>query len=71
MRSFADVAKGRTVPEPAFTVDLEGIKEVIEWSRDAVMVGEAKDFDTLCNFPSVFKLEGFVVVECKYLGGSV
>ncbi|CAI9274575.1 unnamed protein product [Lactuca saligna] len=39
------------------------------WTSRSVLVGEAKNFGTLCNFPSLLDLEGFDVVESKYLGG--
>lgn len=34
-----------------------------------MLVGEAKCFDSLCNFPTLLALEGFDVAETKYLGG--
>ncbi|KAL4572015.1 hypothetical protein LXL04_018783 [Taraxacum kok-saghyz] len=70
-RSFADVAKGKKEAEPSVSLNLSRINEISEWTKEAALVGEAKDFDTLCSFPSLIALEGYDVVECKYLGGMV
>lgn len=40
-----------------------------EWVTSSVLVCSAKNFDSLCNFPSLLELAGFDVVESKYLGG--
>ncbi|KAL4581773.1 hypothetical protein LXL04_006301 [Taraxacum kok-saghyz] len=67
--SFADVAKGKSASVSAAPVVLTCISEIVDWSKEATIIGEAKDFDTLCNFPSLIALEGYDVAECKYLGG--
>ncbi|KAL4559119.1 hypothetical protein LXL04_031253 [Taraxacum kok-saghyz] len=76
-RSFADAAKGgahhpekvkRVEPmQPAMS--LTCFKDIQDWADMSSIVGEAKSFDMLCNFPSLFMLEGFDVTEIKYIGG--
>ncbi|KAI3709613.1 hypothetical protein L2E82_39379 [Cichorium intybus] len=71
-RSFSDVLKGQTtIQPPSLSADtnLVDIKDIREWAEQDTLIGEVKNFDTLCNFPSLFSLEGFDIVECKYAGG--
>ncbi|KAL4566692.1 hypothetical protein LXL04_030813 [Taraxacum kok-saghyz] len=69
-RTFADAAKGMPAPAPSPPpLRLSCIKEVQDWCNTATLIGEIKNFDTLCNFPSLLSLEGFDVSEIKYLGG--
>lgn len=71
-RSFSDVLMGKSVRQPSLhpmDITLSSIKEISEWTDKSTLLGEAKDFDTLCNFPSLFALEGYDVVDCKYNGG--
>ncbi|KAL4555549.1 hypothetical protein LXL04_038171 [Taraxacum kok-saghyz] len=73
LRTFADVAKGESAKPPNCppppSIILSGIKEVQEWCNSATLVGEIKNFDLLCNFPSLIQLEGYDISETKYLGG--
>ncbi|CAH1424345.1 unnamed protein product [Lactuca virosa] len=71
-RTFAEVARGNqnlvgATNNPIIT--LSSIHELNDWVAKDVLVGEAKCFDSLCNFPSLVALEGYDVVETKYLGG--
>ncbi|CAH1438969.1 unnamed protein product [Lactuca virosa] len=68
-RSFADVAKGMYVSTVNHPLILSAIKEVQDWTNNAILVGEIKNFDILCNFSSMVKQEGFDIIEMKYLGG--
>ncbi|KAL4591899.1 hypothetical protein LXL04_004874 [Taraxacum kok-saghyz] len=71
-RTFADVASGRSVPAPQASpppIALSVIQEIQEWTGKSVLLGEAKCFDTLCNFPAVLALDGFDIAETKYLRG--
>ncbi|KAL4572094.1 hypothetical protein LXL04_018863 [Taraxacum kok-saghyz] len=81
-RTFAEVARGmaaRVDPPPARAthtsspasnlIDLPCIKEISVWAGKDVLIGEAKCFDSLCNFPSLVTLEGYEVAEVKYMGG--
>ncbi|KAL4583320.1 hypothetical protein LXL04_007890 [Taraxacum kok-saghyz] len=66
-RSFAEVAGGKMQPSPAIVVKEE--VEIEKWLDKSILVRRAKNFDILCNFPSLFELEGFEVAEAKYGGG--
>ncbi|KAL4560581.1 hypothetical protein LXL04_032734 [Taraxacum kok-saghyz] len=66
-RSFAEVAGGKTQPSPAVAIKEE--EEIKKWLDKSILVGKAKNFDILCNFPSLLELEGFEVAEVKYGGG--
>ncbi|KAL4589627.1 hypothetical protein LXL04_002535 [Taraxacum kok-saghyz] len=69
VRTFADAAKG-VKPSPVKPpLVLNSIKEVAEWSLNATLVGEAKSFDMLCSLPSLIGMEGYDILETKYLGG--
>ncbi|CAI9282640.1 unnamed protein product [Lactuca saligna] len=73
-RSFSDVLKGKvgmtaTYPPLAPVINLSSINEIEDCADKSILVREAKDFHILCNFPSLFALEGFDVLECKYLEG--
>ncbi|KAL4556330.1 hypothetical protein LXL04_038978 [Taraxacum kok-saghyz] len=65
-RSFRDVLGGkkinnRTKPDVhAPVVSLSAIPEIQEWAQSEIYVGTAMNFDTLCNFPALISLEGFV-----------
>ncbi|KAL4572329.1 hypothetical protein LXL04_019101 [Taraxacum kok-saghyz] len=69
--SFADVAKGVSAPaqNPPQAVKLDCVKEVQEWADKCVLVGEVRNFDVLCNFPSLISLKGYDIVESKFVGG--
>lgn len=54
-----------TSPLPAPVINLSNINKIEDWADKSVMAGEAKDFDILCNFPSLFTLEGYDMLECK------
>ncbi|KAL4592943.1 hypothetical protein LXL04_005951 [Taraxacum kok-saghyz] len=59
-----------TPPENApMIVTINPIPEIQDWTNGGALVGTAKCFDTLCNFPSLASLEGFDICEVKYLGG--
>lgn len=58
-----------TSPLPAPVINLSNINKIEDWADKSVMAGEAKDFDILCNFPSLFTLEGYDMLECKQLRG--
>ncbi|KAI3788396.1 hypothetical protein L2E82_01160 [Cichorium intybus] len=79
-RSFVDVMNGKAamdvgVPPPPPPppspppIKAECIQEIKDWFGKSAIVGEAKSFDILCNFPSLLELEGYDVLECRYIGG--
>ncbi|KAL4575584.1 hypothetical protein LXL04_022432 [Taraxacum kok-saghyz] len=57
-RTFADALGGKSAPKqtqvaaPAI-VRMATIPEIQNWAGNGVLVGVAKNFDTLCNFPSL------------------
>ncbi|CAH1451136.1 unnamed protein product [Lactuca virosa] len=67
-RSFVDVARRKTKNDATPTITLSSIHEVETWTSCLVLVREAKNFETFCNFLSLLDLEGVDVVESKYLG---
>ncbi|KAI3698756.1 hypothetical protein L2E82_42558 [Cichorium intybus] len=68
-RSFADVTRGKSHTDPVPPIPLSCIREVQDWACKSVLLGEVKNFDTLCNFPSLLAFDGYDVGEIKYLGG--
>ncbi|KAI3679605.1 hypothetical protein L2E82_51145 [Cichorium intybus] len=68
-RSFADVTRGKLHTDPVPPIPLSCISEVQYWACKYVLLGEVKNFDTLCNFLSLLALDGYDVEEIKYLGG--
>ncbi|KAL4563770.1 hypothetical protein LXL04_027815 [Taraxacum kok-saghyz] len=68
-KSFAEAAKGVAETNLTPTVNLEGVPEIRRWADKSVLVGEVRNLDTLCNFPSLLDLEGYDVLEVKYVGG--
>ncbi|KAL4567540.1 hypothetical protein LXL04_023127 [Taraxacum kok-saghyz] len=69
-RSFADVIGGKEPTNtPLPTIPMTAFPEIMDWVANGMLVGVAKSFDMLCNFPSLVSLEGFNVCEIKYLGG--
>ncbi|KAI3777981.1 hypothetical protein L2E82_06906 [Cichorium intybus] len=72
-RSFAEVISGKGavnvgVPPPPL-IKVQGIQEIKDWIGKSAVVGEVKSFDILCNFPSLLELEGYDVIESRYIGG--
>ncbi|KAL4584666.1 hypothetical protein LXL04_009272 [Taraxacum kok-saghyz] len=73
-RSFADVMKGtegtrseqKVPPKP---LKLSKCEKIREWFGKEVIIGTVRNFDMLCNFPSVISMEGFFIEEIKYMGG--
>ncbi|KAL4581415.1 hypothetical protein LXL04_017629 [Taraxacum kok-saghyz] len=68
-RSFADVLGGKTQVNPAPTVNIREVTEIISWAGNSALIGEAKDFNALCNFPALVNYEGLNILEVKYFGG--
>ncbi|KAL4568994.1 hypothetical protein LXL04_024620 [Taraxacum kok-saghyz] len=68
-RSFADALGGKTQVVPAMAIPVKEVAEIKTWADNSVLVCEAKDFDTLCNFPALINHEGFHILEVKYKGG--
>ncbi|KAL4561276.1 hypothetical protein LXL04_033440 [Taraxacum kok-saghyz] len=68
-RSFADVTKGIEMPIQNPEINLDCVPEIKNWSDGSVLIGEVRSLDVLCNFPSLLGMEGFEVVDIKYLGG--
>ncbi|CAH1453811.1 unnamed protein product [Lactuca virosa] len=68
-RSFVNVVGGRKSASQA--ISLSCIQEIQDWATNFVLVGEAKSFDLLCNFPSLVDLERYGVCDVKYLGGMI
>ncbi|CAH1439758.1 unnamed protein product [Lactuca virosa] len=69
-RSFVEVGKGIGTPyagEAHASMSLN--LSVHDWADASVLVGDARCFDTLCNFPALISWEGYDVMETKYLGG--
>ncbi|KAL4579596.1 hypothetical protein LXL04_015749 [Taraxacum kok-saghyz] len=59
-----NVAKGVDAP-----IKLDCMAEVNNWADKSVLVGEVRNFDPICNLLDLFALEGYEVVEIKYVGG--
>lgn len=71
-RSFAEVAGGRKAGSyHVKSITLSCIQEVQDWAANFVLVGEAKSFNILCNFPSLVDLEGYEVSDVKYFRGMI
>ncbi|KAL4587743.1 hypothetical protein LXL04_000617 [Taraxacum kok-saghyz] len=71
-RSFADVIGCRAPTHEAQPpLKISAIPEVVNWAANGMLIGVAKSFDMLCNFPSLLSLEGFDVCEVKYIGGMM
>ncbi|KAI3708434.1 hypothetical protein L2E82_37603 [Cichorium intybus] len=66
-RSFADVEAGKYTQMSSPSIVLSSVQEIKDWSSSAVLVGEAKSFDNLCNFPFLVGLEGYDVSDVKFL----
>ncbi|KAL4574069.1 hypothetical protein LXL04_020891 [Taraxacum kok-saghyz] len=67
-RMFVDVAKGEE-KKKATEVLIHGIADISDWMDKSVLVAEAKNFDSLCNLPSLLAIEGYDAIEVKYAGG--
>ncbi|KAL4561065.1 hypothetical protein LXL04_033227 [Taraxacum kok-saghyz] len=68
-RTFAEVAKGSAAVESKPVINLDCVPGVKSWIDNSVLVGDVRNFDTLCNFPSLIAMEGYDVMEIKYVGG--
>ncbi|CAH1444736.1 unnamed protein product [Lactuca virosa] len=66
-RSFAEVTKGMTEVAKMVAASLEGISEVLKWADKSVLVGEVRNYELICNFPTLLDLEGYDVLEVKYI----
>lgn len=51
-RSFAEVTKGTTEVAKVVATSLEGISEVLKWVDKSVLVGEVRNYELICNFPT-------------------
>ncbi|KAL4570731.1 hypothetical protein LXL04_026392 [Taraxacum kok-saghyz] len=67
VRSFADVANGKMPANPP--LEANEVSDIKKWLDKSALVGEVKNFDSLCNFPELFEMEGYEVSEIKYGGG--
>ncbi|CAH1436992.1 unnamed protein product [Lactuca virosa] len=73
-RSFFDVSRGPTVPQPPPTINpsASSVKLISFnklWLEKSVLIGEVKDFETLENIQSLLGLEGYGNILCTYVGG--
>ncbi|KAI3753433.1 hypothetical protein L2E82_25485 [Cichorium intybus] len=70
-RSFADALKGLHPPKAPLKLALKVISQNLEWLENAAFIGEVRNFDLLYNFLSIFEMEGYDVLEIKYLGSML
>ncbi|CAI9261592.1 unnamed protein product [Lactuca saligna] len=68
-RSFAEVTKGTKEVAKVVAASLEGISEVLKWAEKSVLVGEVRNYELTCNYPTLLDLEGYDVLEAKFIGG--
>ncbi|KAL4561547.1 hypothetical protein LXL04_033714 [Taraxacum kok-saghyz] len=68
-RSFADVAKGIDQRVAETVIKLDTVQEIQTWVDRSVLVEEARNLDTLCNFATLMEMEGYNISEYKYGGG--
>lgn len=68
-RLFVDVMKGNSYLSPSVKIPLKTINQNSTWLSNVVAIGEVRDFDTICNFPSANAMEGNDIFEIKYFGG--
>ncbi|KAL4589442.1 hypothetical protein LXL04_002349 [Taraxacum kok-saghyz] len=70
-RSYADVTNGNTPRQAPACIKLKPIDQIKDWLNMATLIGEVRNFDLLCSFPSILEMEGYDVVRIKYLGGML
>ncbi|KAL4579544.1 hypothetical protein LXL04_015694 [Taraxacum kok-saghyz] len=50
-------------------INLECVPGIANWADNSALIGEVRSFDVLYNFPALFSMEGYDVVDIKYMRG--